>query len=133
MLSSISTKRSEKISRRVEEHGNDLRDDVLAAFGRPDAPRIGPTKDGSRVERWFGPNGIRGEGGMGYEECMAKLLLRKTATHQLGRHLRTSRAKISGTPSACRPSSERHAISSMSCTRLDPGTGTEGGRETVDR
>ena len=35
--------------------------DVLGPFGMPEAPRIGPTSDGSRIERWLGPDaGLKG-------------------------------------------------------------------------
>ena len=30
--------------------------DVLGPFGMPEAPKIDPTNDGSRIERWLGPD-----------------------------------------------------------------------------
>lgn len=66
-LYAIVNKHEENISRGVQVHENDRGGDVLAAFGRPDAPRIGPTSEASRIERWLGPDSIRGgeEIGMG--------------------------------------------------------------------
>ena len=47
---------------RQSAHESAAMHDVLAPLGRLDGPpRIGPTNEASRIERWFGPDGSRGE------------------------------------------------------------------------
>ena len=136
-LYAIVDNHQEKMSRRVQVHGNEGEVTYLLLSagqtrrGLDQRERHLVLRDGSALTAFAAMEG--GRSGRDIKVGWRSSYFGRPRTHRLGRHLRTSRAKISGTPSASRPSSERHATSSMSCTRLDPGTGTEGGRETVDR